>query len=211
MRSGAWAVVTTSGSASTHASSADGLAMSASSLLALALVALAACTSPPESPPTNASPTDASPSETPPARPDPSAAVPTRLRLAIGNGLDGWTRVEIAGDTLVRSQTGPPSPTGPPAPTRVVPTAADWTAFRAALDGAGVWDWQASYVNPNYADGTLWTVEVDYPDRTVRASGSNRYPGPRGAPRDAVGGPSYTAEFDAVLAAVRALTGQPFE
>ena len=161
--------------------------------LTVLLVALAACAAPREAP-----------------RP---AAVPTHLRLSIGNGLDGYTRVVLVGDTLVHSQTGPPSPSGPPPPVRVVPGVADWAAFRAALDRAGAFAWQARYENPLVADGTLWSVEVEYADRSVRASGANRYPGPGGAPRDGVHGPrvAYTAEFDAVLAAVRSLTGQPFE
>jgi hypothetical protein len=88
---------------------------------------------------------------------------------------------------------------------RVCPTIEQWNEFRRELDAIGVWRWRAQYSNPQVADGTQWSLEVVYPDRTVKTEGSNNYPGP--AP-DSDGVPSGSKAFARYLKAVQRLLGE---
>ena len=74
----------------------------------------------------------------------------------------------------------------------IVPTVARWKAFRRKLDKMDVWSWRKHYESElMILDGTQWDLELRYPDRVIRSSGSNAYPD----------------NFNAFLRAVRALIG----
>lgn len=74
----------------------------------------------------------------------------------------------------------------------IIPTEARWKAFRSKLDKMDVWSWRKRYKSKFIIlDGTQWDLELRYPDRVIRSSGSNEYP----------------ENFDAFLRAVRALIG----
>ena len=73
-----------------------------------------------------------------------------------------------------------------------------WEAFRRHLDAAKVWSWRPEYIDLAVADGKGWSLQIAYPDRRIRSSGSNAYPPKK--------------QFGEFLAAVRELTGgKPFE
>ena len=80
------------------------------------------------------------------------------------------------------------------------PAPADWRAFHAALDRAGVWSWSARYEPPDLiVDGTQWELSLRCGERVVRSSGSNAYPGSMG--------PEVSRTFGTFLRAVRRLVG----
>ena len=57
-----------------------------------------------------------------------------------------------------------------------VPSISDWVEFWAALDKIGVWSWHTSYHHPEILDGTQWALDLSDGSRSVRCTGSNRYP-----------------------------------
>lgn len=74
----------------------------------------------------------------------------------------------------------------------IMPTETRWKAFRRKLDKMDVWSWRKHYKSElMIMDGTQWDLQLSYPDRVIRSSGSNEYP----------------ENFDAFLRAVRALIG----
>ena len=87
----------------------------------------------------------------------------------------------------------------------VRPTLEQWREFRRELDAIGVWRWRAEYSAPGVADGTQWSLDVAYPDRTIRSQGSNNYPG--SAP-DSFGVSSGSKAFTRYLKAVQRLLGE---
>lgn len=118
-------------------------------------------------------------------------SVPTKFLVTIGGFFDGhcevrWRRGKLwyRHDRVDGSQVS------------VVPSDSDWEAFWTAMDGLGVWNWEASYDDPEICDGTQWEVEIYFGDGShhVRCTGSNRYP----------------ELFQQFLEAVEALVGQPF-
>jgi hypothetical protein len=89
------------------------------------------------------------------------------------------------------------------------PTPERWAAFRAALDQLDVWSWQPHYPNPGVCDGTGWTVELSYSDRSLVSSGDNCFPDRTGAPiciTEAKSGDT----FDQFCRAVSSLVGRKF-
>ncbi len=87
---------------------------------------------------------------------------------------------------------------------RITPAAADWRAFRAALDALEVWQWQPDFSNPGVSDGTQWSLDIAYADRVLKSRGSNNYPDSAGRPN---GEPAMTPAFLRYLAAVEKLAG----
>lgn len=51
-----------------------------------------------------------------------------------------------------------------------------WASFRARIDSLEIWRWKSEYPNPGVLDGTRWTLEIAYADRTCRSGGRNGYP-----------------------------------
>ena len=104
----------------------------------------------------------------------PSSAAPERFEATIGNGRDGYYAVRLldTGDLLWTFESGLPDE---PAET-VVPGRSAWAAFATVLERIGVFDWRPNYENPAVVDGTYWSIELSWNERTVIASGANAYP-----------------------------------
>jgi hypothetical protein len=68
-------------------------------------------------------------------------------------------------------------------PIRVTPSIEQWREFRKELDAVGIWSWHADYFNPHVFDGSQWRLEIEYADKNVKASGSNRWPDKDGVAR----------------------------
>jgi hypothetical protein len=64
-----------------------------------------------------------------------------------------------------------------PGPDEIQPSAKQWRAFRRTLDRLNVWCWQAKYSDPAVCDGTGWSTEIVYSDRSLVSSGDNCFPG----------------------------------
>jgi hypothetical protein len=83
-------------------------------------------------------------------------------------------------------------------PVRIKVSLDRWEAFRRHLDAAKVWSWRPEYIDMAVTDGKGWSLQIAYPDRRIRSSGSNAYPPKK--------------QFGEFLAAVRELIGgKPFE
>ncbi|HET9373586.1 MAG TPA: hypothetical protein VFO40_01335 [Chthoniobacterales bacterium] len=59
----------------------------------------------------------------------------------------------------------------------IQPSAEQWQTFRIELDRLNVWCWQAKYSDPAVCDGTGWSTEIAYTDRSLLSSGDNCFPG----------------------------------
>lgn len=88
---------------------------------------------------------------------------------------------------------------------KIIPSTQQWREFRRALDGVSIWGWRTNYPNPGGVyDGTQWSVEIRYSDRSLKAGGDNSYPGRGGKPS---GSQKSTKAFSAYTAAVSKLLG----
>jgi hypothetical protein len=86
------------------------------------------------------------------------------------------------------------------------PTAKQWADFHGVLDQLRAWDWQPTYEPPiGGTDGTLWKLQIIYPDRKIVSEGDNKYPGSDGANGGYDRKPTPT--FQAFLDAVKSLVG----
>jgi hypothetical protein len=59
----------------------------------------------------------------------------------------------------------------------IQPSVKQWATFRRSLDRLEVWCWQPEYSDPGVCDGTGWSVEIAYSDRSIVSSGNNCFPG----------------------------------
>jgi hypothetical protein len=57
----------------------------------------------------------------------------------------------------------------------IVPSTEQWREFRQTLDDLNVWRWRSNYAS-RIVDGSYWSVEIIYSDRTLRAKGNGNYP-----------------------------------
>jgi hypothetical protein len=62
----------------------------------------------------------------------------------------------------------------------IQPSAKQWQNFRRTLNRLNVWCWQANYSDSAVCDGTGWSAEIVYSDRSVVSSGDNCLPGSGG-------------------------------
>ena len=135
-----------------------------------------------------------------------SEAVPQRFHTRVGGFMGNTYEVQLQDGCLQYETFGRGDKSDQ---ARVCPTAEQWREFRRELDAIGVWRWRAQYSTSGVADGTQWSLDVAYADRTVRTQGSNNYPG---AKPDPVGVPSGSKAFTRYLKAVqRLLGGRAFE
>jgi hypothetical protein len=127
------------------------------------------------------------------------------LKFPIGGFGTSSRFLELRGDTVVARRIPSNFSPGVAIDTiRVVPTSEAWRAFWAAVDNAGVKNWNEQYVAAGVVDGEGWGLRVVSNDRQVESSGSNAYPDRGGRQHDL----ERTAEFQSFLAAVNALVGQ---
>ena len=64
----------------------------------------------------------------------------------------------------------------------IQPSAKQWQNFRSTLNRLNVWCWQRNYSDPAVCDGTGWSAEIVYSDRSLVSSGDNCFPGRHGRP-----------------------------
>ena len=92
---------------------------------------------------------------------------------------------------------------------QIQPSAKQWQNFRRTLSRLNVWCWQRNYSDPFVCDGTGWSAEIVYSDRSLVSSGDNCFPG-----RDGRALPITADETDNTFAkfcrAVARLTGRQF-
>jgi len=131
------------------------------------------------------------------------ARVPEEFRAHIGGFLGGDYVVEMRGSVI--TYTARAKERGQPARTEsVTPTTAQWREFRAALDELKIWQWKADYPSKGMTDGTQWSLDIAYADRSLKAQGRNQYPGDDAK---ASGQPVPGKTFQRYLAAVKNLHG----
>ena len=92
----------------------------------------------------------------------------------------------------------------------IQPSAKQWQNFRRTLNRLNVWCWQGKYSNSAVCDGTGWSAEIVYSDRSVVSSGDNCFPGwdGRAIPITADETDNTFAKF---CRAVASLVGRQFE
>jgi hypothetical protein len=118
---------------------------------------------------------------------------PTRLLVSIG-GYFGRSYTVSLQTSALRYQSFEEG--APLADELLVPTDRDWRAFLSALDSADVWGWLPDYQDPGTVDGTSWSIEISWGERSLVSQGANAFP----------------TAFDDLLAAVSQLVGgRPFE
>jgi hypothetical protein len=59
----------------------------------------------------------------------------------------------------------------------IQPSAKQWQNFQRTLNRLNVWCWQPNYSDPAVCDGTGWSAEIVYSDRSLVSSGDNCFPG----------------------------------
>lgn len=129
------------------------------------------------------------------------SAIPQQFHARIGGFMGNTYEVQLQDGSLQYTKSGRGHK---PQHFRVRPTMEQWRDFRRELDAIGVWQWRPQYSTPGVADGTQWSLEVTYPDRTIRSQGNNDYPG---AASDPSGVPSGSKAFSRYLKAVQRLVG----
>jgi hypothetical protein len=115
----------------------------------------------------------------------PVKALPERLRISIGGFFGPCYEVTLKKGRLTYtylSSRDSCSRELEPHPYReeIQPSANQWQNFRRTLDRLNVWCWQAKYLDPDVCDGTGWSVEIVYLDRSLVSSGDNCFPGSDG-------------------------------
>jgi hypothetical protein len=109
-------------------------------------------------------------------------ALPERLRISIGGHFGPCYSVTLKKGRLTYtylSSRDSCSRELEPQPQReeIQPSAKQWQNFRRMLNRLNVWCWQGNYTNSAVCDGTGWSAEIAYSDRSVVSSGDNCFPG----------------------------------
>ena len=128
--------------------------------------------------------------------------IPKQFSASIGGFMGGGYKLELRDGIL--TYTTFRGGYSNPRRTTVRPKAAQWRDFRQALDWLKVWRWRAEYPNKQAKDGTQWTFEIAYADRTIKSHGDNSYPDSTGKPNRK---PEPTKAFEDYLDAVQKLIG----
>lgn len=130
-----------------------------------------------------------------------SNTVPRKFSARIGGMLSVTFQIELTDGALVYTSSRARENTEL---VKIKPTVEQWREFRAALDDINVWRWEPSYINRKILDGTQWSLEIEYADRSIKTGGSNSYPDDKGQPN---GQPQSTPAFARYRAAVEKLLG----
>jgi hypothetical protein len=91
----------------------------------------------------------------------------------------------------------------------IQPSAKQWQNFRRTLNRLDIWSWQPKYSDPAVCDGTGWSAEIVYSDRSVVSSGDNCFPG-RDARAISVTADGTDNTFEKFCRAVGRLIGRQF-
>ena len=129
--------------------------------------------------------------------------VPKQFRAHIGGFLGGDYVVELRDGVLTYSARARERGTVRQSE-RISPTAAQWLEFRKALDELHVWQWKGDFANQHVRDGTQWSIDIAYADRSLAILGSNNFPDSAGRPTSR---PEPTEPFRRYLTAVKKLLG----
>jgi hypothetical protein len=135
-------------------------------------------------------------------RADERSPVPTRFIARIGGFLGASYSVELHDGALL--YTSSESGQRNRKQETLTPTAAQWREFRQTLDDLKVWQWRADYPNHGINDGTQWSLDIAFADRSLTAHGDNNYPDTTGKPN---GSSDSTKTFNRYLAAIKKLIG----
>jgi hypothetical protein len=125
---------------------------------------------------------------------------PTRLMLYIG-GWDGPSySIYLTNGLLVYKAGGGGTPDSfyGSVTQYLSPTAIQWAEFRQTLESIPLWNWGTNYIADYDLDGTQWTIDIAYSNRSIAIKGSNAYPGTTNILE-------RTEEFNDYLSAVRRL------
>jgi hypothetical protein len=112
-------------------------------------------------------------------------ALPKQLCISIGGHFGPSYEVTLKKDRLTYAYSSgdscsrEPEPLLEPEPQReeIQPSAKQWQNFRRTLNRLNVWCWRANYSDPAVCDGTGWSAEIVYSDRSLVSSGDNCFPG----------------------------------
>ena len=61
-------------------------------------------------------------------------------------------------------------------PLHRAPTPEQWQEFHHQLDRNKVWQWKPEYGNKSFIEGTQWSLDIEYADRSVHSSGHRDFP-----------------------------------
>ena len=106
--------------------------------------------------------------------------LPKRLCISIGGHFGPCYEVTFKKGRLTYTHLPPrDSCSEEPEPQReeIQPSAKQWQTFRMVLNRLNVWCWQRNYSDPAVCDGTGWSAEIVYSDRSLVSSGDNCFPG----------------------------------
>jgi hypothetical protein len=103
-----------------------------------------------------------------------SPNAPQKLVVKWGSDLFGWWKIELEGQNVVYTKHYANKLEDR---FRNKPQTDDWKAFREALDGLKVWQWQPAYPNAaGVVDGAQWSAEIVYPGSALKVTADNNYP-----------------------------------
>jgi hypothetical protein len=139
-------------------------------------------------------------------------ALPERLRISIGGYFGSCYEVALEKGRLIYTHWPPresSSQEPEPQSEEIRPSAKQWQTFRRALDRLSAWCWQGNYSDPAVCDGTGWSAEIVYSDRSLVSSGDNCFPG-RDGRAISVTGDERDNTFEKFSRAVARLVGRKF-
>jgi hypothetical protein len=140
-------------------------------------------------------------------------ALPKRLCISIGGFFGPCYRVTFKKGRLTYTYLpSRDSCSQEPEPQReeIQPSAKQWQTFRSGLDRLDVWCWQGNYSDPAVCDGTGWSAEIAYSDRSVVSSGDNCFPG-RDGRAIAITADETDNTFEKFCRAIARLIGREFQ
>ncbi|WP_348544151.1 hypothetical protein [Chthoniobacter sp.] len=59
---------------------------------------------------------------------------------------------------------------------RRMPSEVEWKKFWQTMDSLHLWDWKASYYDPDMMDGHAWRMSCCIHSHRIKSDGSNAYP-----------------------------------
>ena len=101
-----------------------------------------------------------------------AASVPLGFEVSVSSFGGRSYRAELTSDGQLLYADG----NGDAMQEKVAVSDRQWKTFRKQMDRVGAWEWESEYVDPNLEDGTVWKVDIDFGDKRIFSSGSNRYP-----------------------------------
>jgi len=111
--------------------------------------------------------------------PQPAASapdlIPKKLKFEVVGIVGPTYHVELSEGFLAYSVKEPGQKPKPPL--HLSPTSEQWKEFRHQLDRLKVWQWKSNYGDKSYIDGTQWSLDIEYSDRSIHSEGHRDFPG----------------------------------